>query len=306
LKAQTAPVILNVVIDGKMQHYWVCYGYEQGKGFLIGDPAKGMDFYTETQVGEAWKSKGLLTLAPTQKFEKQKVQNKQRWVWLWALVKEDITLLAISVVLGIAIAGLGLSTALFSQKLIDDILPSENQSKLIYGVTLLAFLLLARTGLAYLRGFLLNKQSADFNNRLINRFFSILLYLPKPFFDTRKTGDLVARMNNARRIQNTISFLGGNVIIDVLVVLISTFYVFQYQTGIGLLSLLSIPIYFLLMRLYHKDVRNSQREVMSAYAQNESNYTFPRWRRTYTFIRWAKAIAGIGARLVPPTATSAP
>jgi ATP-binding cassette subfamily B protein len=153
---------------------------------------------------------------------------------------------------------------------------------------------------------LLNKQSADFNNRLINRFFSILLYLPKPFFDTRKTGDLVARMNNARRIQNTISFLGGNVIIDVLVVLISTFYVFQYQTGIGLLSLLSIPIYFLLMRLYHKDVRNSQREVMSAYAQNESNYTFPRWRRTYTFIRWAKAIAGIGARLVPPTATSAP
>jgi ATP-binding cassette, subfamily C, bacteriocin exporter len=105
LKAQTAPVILNVVIDGKMQHYWVCYGYEQGKGFLIGDPAKGIDFYTEQQVGEAWKSKGLLTLAPTEKFAKQKTKSKQQWAWLWSLVKEDATLLAISVVLGVAIAG---------------------------------------------------------------------------------------------------------------------------------------------------------------------------------------------------------
>ncbi len=272
LKEQTNPVILNVLIENRMQHYWVCYTYDSKKGFLIGDPAKGLDFYTEQQVSEAWQSKSLITLNPTEKFEKQESKKRQQWAWLWDLVQEDLTLLLISVVLGVAIAGLGLSTAIFSQKLIDDILPSQNQNKLIYGVALLAFLLLARTGLGYLRGFLLNRQSADFNNRIINRFFSLLLYLPKPFFDTRKTGDLVARMNDTRRIQSTISFLAGNVIIDVLVVGISTFYIFQYDMTIGLIALLSFPIYFLLMRLYHKDVRDSQREVMSTYAKNESNY----------------------------------
>jgi ATP-binding cassette subfamily B protein len=78
LKEQQSPVILNVLIENQMQHYWVCYTYDDKQGFLIGDPAKGLDFYTEQQVSEAWQSKSLLTLNPTEKFEKRESKKRQQ------------------------------------------------------------------------------------------------------------------------------------------------------------------------------------------------------------------------------------
>ena len=36
-------------------------------------------------------------------------------------------------------------------------------------------------------------------------FYSSLLFLPKSFFDTRKTGDFVARLNDTMRIQRVIA-----------------------------------------------------------------------------------------------------
>ncbi|WP_225585379.1 cysteine peptidase family C39 domain-containing protein [Flavobacterium sp. MDT1-60] len=38
------PVILHVLIEKQLNHYVVCYEYDGTKGFLIGDPGKGV-FY---------------------------------------------------------------------------------------------------------------------------------------------------------------------------------------------------------------------------------------------------------------------
>nr|WP_255513832.1 ABC transporter transmembrane domain-containing protein [Flavobacterium sp. MDT1-60] len=108
---------------------------------------------------------------------------------VFRILREDYNLLWISILLGIFVACLGMAMSLFSQKLIDDILPSHNIKKLISGIGLLTILLLARVGFAVLRGFFLLQQSKDFNNRINNQFFGSLLHLPKPFFDTRKLGN---------------------------------------------------------------------------------------------------------------------
>lgn len=121
--------------------------------------------------------------------------------------------------LGVAVAGLGLAMALFSQRLIDEILPKHDTQRLTLGLLLLAVLLLARAGINYLRGFFLLRQSRAFNVRIAGGFFSDLLHLPKAFFDTRKTGNIVARLNDTRRIQSSLNFLVGSVVIDVLVFL---------------------------------------------------------------------------------------
>jgi ABC-type bacteriocin/lantibiotic exporter with double-glycine peptidase domain len=83
---------------------------------------------------------------------------------------------------------------------LDNILPSEDRSRLFLVVGLLALLLLARAGIQYLRSLLLIRQSFDFNLRIIDFFYGRLLKLPKSFFDNRKTGDLIARMNDTQRI----------------------------------------------------------------------------------------------------------
>ena len=265
------PLILHVVIEEHLQHYIVCYGYENSV-FIIGDPAKGLSTYSKEDLSKIWKSKTCLTLTPTRDFIKATTIKKSKKSWFIKLLKDDYQLLGISLVLGVVVALLGMAMAIFSQKLIDDILPSQNSAKLITGIGLLAFLLLVRVGFASLREFFLIKQSKDFNNRIIDSFYSSLLHLPKPFFDTRKIGELVARLNDTNRIQRVIKLIANNFIIDILVVLISFGYLFVYSWQTGVIAILSLPIYFVLIFRFNRRIISAQKEVMQGYALSESNY----------------------------------
>lgn len=271
LKTLEYPAILHVVIDGKLQHYIILFGYKNGE-FTVNDPAKGIDQLNEEQLFSIWKSKALLLLKPTDKLEKVEAQQSKKKEWLINLVKEDSTILAIATFLGLIISVLGISTAIFSQKLIDDILPSQDQERLILGLVLLTVLLLARSVVLYLRSLLILRQSKEFNNRIIQKFYGALLYLPMRFFDTRKTGELIARMNDTNRIQRTISFVLGDTLIQLLVGITSLVFVFVYAWHVGLLLLGFVPFYILLIWKYTKPITTGQQEVMQAYAMNESNY----------------------------------
>lgn len=271
LKTLEYPTILHVITDGKLQHYITVFGYEKGQ-FIIIDPAKGIEHLNEKQLLNIWKSKALLLLKPTEKLEKAETQKSKKKEWLINLVKEDYAILGIATFLGLVISVLGISTAIFSQKLIDDILPSQDQERLVLGLSLLAVLLLARSGILYLRSILILRQSRDFNNRIIQKFYSALLYLPKRFFDTRKTGELIARMNDTNRIQRTIRFVLGDTLIQLLIGITSLVFVFVYAWQVGLLLLAFVPLYIYVVWNYTKPITSGQREVMQAYAMNESNY----------------------------------
>jgi ATP-binding cassette subfamily B protein len=238
----------------------------------LGDPAKGIIEMTAQELDSIWQTKALLKLAPTNSFEKASDLKDKKKQWLISLIKDDLNILLISLFLGIIISLLGISTAIFSQKLIDDILPSENTQKLILSLVLVTLLLLARSGLAFLRGLFMVRQGLDFNNRIIQNFYNNLLSLPKSFFDTRKTGDLIARMNDTRRIQSVLSTLFGSVLIDLLIVLVSLGFVFAYSAWVGFIMLGSLPVYFLMLLKFNKPIINSQKEVMGGYAFAESNF----------------------------------
>ncbi|MFT6961700.1 MAG: ATP-binding cassette subfamily B protein [Flammeovirgaceae bacterium] len=263
--------LLHVIVDKTMSHYMLYFGFENDK-FILSDPAKGVIKLTESELLEIWQSKALLTLAPNKEFEQSNEIAEKKKAWLWDLVKEDTNILTVSLFLGIIMAVLGLSTALFSQKLIDQILPSKEFEKLVLGLVLLTFLLLARNVVGFLKGKLLIRQNRDFNNRMINQFYTSLLYLPIPFFDNRKTGEMIARMNDTSRIQQTILYLVGSVLIDVLIVIVYSVVLLVYNIPIGLISILSIPLFFLIAYFFNAKILAEQKQVMSAYAKNESNY----------------------------------
>lgn len=71
------PLILHVVIEERLQHYVICYGYENSK-FIIGDPARGIIYLTKEELEEIWKSKTCLTLTPNNNFVKSKTRTKNK------------------------------------------------------------------------------------------------------------------------------------------------------------------------------------------------------------------------------------
>jgi ATP-binding cassette subfamily B protein len=79
-------------------------------------------------------------------------------------------------------------------------------------------------------------------------------------------------MNDAQRIQRTVSLITGTIIMEILVIIISAAYVLYLSVIIGLISLSSIILYLFIAWKYHDKIVQKQKEVMATYAANESNY----------------------------------
>ncbi|AZA62289.1 peptidase domain-containing ABC transporter [Chryseobacterium indoltheticum] len=268
------PVILHVILENKYEHYVVCYYRDSNKNnqFLIGDPAKGLEYWSKEKLQELWVSKTCLTLQPNEEFKiSGKIASEKR-EWLHKLIKEDQESIYTVIVLGAVTTFLGMAMSIFSQKLIDDILPQKKVSILFLSIGFFSFLLFARVVLQALRDFYIIRQTKEFNQRINKSFFNSLLYLPKLFFDTRKIGDFVSRLNDTQRIQNVIKYLITNTVVDILGVLISIGFLFFYYWKLAIICLIVSPIIFYIIFRFNKKIILSQREVMQAYSINEANY----------------------------------
>lgn len=275
LLAHPSPCILHVVLENNMQHYIVYFGKTEKSGNLlltIGDPAKGIVYYTKAELLKIWHSKACLILSPNENLIKSNDINYKKREWFKELIKQDLPLLLIAAIMGIAIAALGLTMSIFSQRLIDEFLPQKQYDKLYLGIGLVFLLLIAKELIVLIRGELLIKQSKNFNLRIVKDFFSRLLYLPKPFFDTRKIGDLTARLTDTNRIQRVVSQIAGNTLLDGIVVAVTLVFIFSYSLVSGFIALAALPIFFIIIYRNNKKISDAQKSIMVGYAMTESNY----------------------------------
>jgi ATP-binding cassette subfamily B protein len=271
LKKLEAPVILHILKDGNLEHYVVCYGFENNR-FLIGDPGIGIVEYRKEELEAVWKSKALLVLNPGKGFVRKKAESKNQLKWFRELIKDDVPVLLVAAFMGMILAALGLAVAIYTQKLIDKILPSGNKDLLLKSLAVFVLILLARAFIGYIRGIFLIRQSKDMNIRIVSSFFGKLLHLPKSFFDSTSTGDMIGRLNDSQRIQRVVINLSSTVLIDVLIVISSMVYIFILSVSTGLISLFAIPVFGFLAWKYNRKIIGKQREVMQTYALTESKY----------------------------------
>lgn len=271
LKQLEHPAILHFTLPDGLEHYVVCFGYADGV-FTIGDPAKEVVNMSEQEILALWKSKKLLLVERGESFRTEDDTGQRKKAWLKELLSPDIPALSVAVGLGIVVAVAGISLAIFSQKLIDQILPAKELQKLWIGISILALLLLARNLLSYLRTILVARQSRDFSNRIVGSFYNQILYLPKSFFDSLKTGEITARLNDALRIQRTINYVAGALLIDVLTVIVCTVLLFGYWWAAGATALVGGILFGLVFWRYGTKIVEGQRKVMVSYAGAESNF----------------------------------
>jgi len=263
--------IFHVIQDGNRQHYVVCIRGEDGE-FIVADPASGVTVQSRESLESVWKTRSLLILEPTPQFIARKAIRRDKWQWITALVHDDLNILGLALALGLAISLLSLSTAIFSQKLIDVILPEKQTDLLILGLVLLSILLIGKNGLSYIRQRFLVEQRRDFNKRVIQHFIKSLVRLPQSFFFTRKIGDLIARMNDTSRLQGTVAYIIGDMMIEAITLLTASIFIFAYSIPLGFLAVGSLPLFIILAYKYHQPILDGQRNVMAAHSVNESQY----------------------------------
>lgn len=79
-------------------------------------------------------------------------------------------------------------------------------------------------------------------------------------------------MYDISRLQKTITYLIGQVMIHILIALSSAIFIFTYSVSTGWIALSCIPFYVILVLYYQKPLLKGKREAMEAHALNESNY----------------------------------
>jgi ATP-binding cassette subfamily B protein len=265
------PAILHVIQDQNREHYLVYFGLADGKHW-VSDPGVGILGLEESELTGQWKSGILLRLQPTEELQNKGMVSQSKKRWFVSLIAEDIPILIVATVIGSLMAGTGLSTAIFSQRLIDDFLPNQAYEKAIMGVIALGFLLSFRAILGYIQGVFMARQGRDLNVRIVSSFIERILRLPMSYFRGYSTGDLIARMNDSLRIRNTVSLITGTVIINILVVIVSLGFVFYQSSLIGFICLLGVFFFLIAGWKYHTPILAKQKEVMAAHALNETQY----------------------------------
>ena len=97
--------------------------------------------------------------------------------------------------------------------------------------------------LQYLRSYALNHTTSRIDVELGARLFDHLLRLPLSYFETRPTGQTVARIRELETIRSFLTGQGLSSIIDSLFAVIFISVLFVYSPLLATIVLASIPIY---------------------------------------------------------------
>ena len=263
------PCIAHVVIDEMLNHFVVVYEID-AKKVKIGDPGKGVYNLNCQEFDKIWKSKAIVIIKPTENLLNEKTVTWFNWIMNY--IKKDNIWIIQSIFLGIIYTLLGLLTSIFIQKLIDKYIPEKNTTWIYYTGIFLFILLLIKVSSGFIRDKFLVILNKRINNNITGDFFEHLFNLPKKFFDTRKKGDITARIHDAMRIQQAVLQIGGMTIVDLLIIIGSFSLLFYFSTGLALISLIVFPIYGIILFLSTKRLKLQQNEVMKSYAQVEAFY----------------------------------
>jgi ATP-binding cassette, subfamily B, bacterial HlyB/CyaB len=152
-----------------------------------------------------------------------------------------------------------LVTPLFFQIVIDKVLVHKGMSTLIVIVIGLAAIGVFDVTLQYLRSYALSHTTSRIDVELGSRLFDHLLRLPLVYFETRPTGQTVARVREIETIRSFLTGQGLSSAIDLLFAVVFVVVMFLYSTTLTLIVLISIPIYLLIAFL----IRPALREKIS-------------------------------------------
>src|SRR5262249_56970273 len=100
--------------------------------------------------------------------------------------------------------------------------------------------------LQYLRTYALSHTTSRIDVELGSRLFDHLLRLPLGYFETRPTGQTVARVRELETIRGFLTGQGLSSVIDLLFTVVFIAVMFLYSTTLTVIVLGSIPIYLLI------------------------------------------------------------
>ena len=213
---------LPCILHWNQNHFVVCYKvkkYRSGRyRFYIADPASQKLCYTEEEFLHCWLSTKVhgqdcgmaLLMAPGVNFGKRKEEcesHKRNIKFFFKYLKpyqRQVGLLLLGMLLG---SLLQLVFPFLTQALVDRGVNGKDLGFVTLILIAQLVLFIAQLSVNFIRGWILLHVNTRIDIALISDFLIKLMNMPLHFFDTKKIGDLMQRIEDHSRIK---SFLMGN------------------------------------------------------------------------------------------------
>jgi len=262
------PTIAHVVVKEVLHHFVVIYNVTN-KYIEVMDP---MDGKFQKIAHEEFKKKWtgvLILIMPNESFSagSEKISIKSR---MWYLLKPHRSVLFQAMIGAAVFTILGLSTAIYVQLIVDQVLVDGNRNLLnLLGVGMMALVFL-QIFIGISKTVFTLKTGQLIDARLILGYYKHLLKLPQRFFDTMRVGEIISRINDAVKIRAFINDVAINIIVNIFIVLFSFGLMFTYYWKLGVVMLAIIPVFMMVYLITNYLNKKTQRKLMENAADLES------------------------------------
>ncbi len=238
---------------------------------IIHDPAVGVRRLSMTELSKHFTGVAL-EATPSGGFARAKtaprVRLRQMLGQFTGLKRSLLQLLA----LALAIEVFAIASPLFMQWVVDHALLSADYDLLLTLVIGFAMLLLIRTSVMAMRGWMLMALGASLKVQARTNLFSHLVTLPAGFFEARHLGDVMSRFDSQNTILKAITTELIEVVLDGLMVSLTLAIMFLYAPMLALLVVAGAALYGLMRWALYAPLRQASAEAIIWAARRDSHF----------------------------------
>ncbi|MBA3711877.1 MAG: peptidase domain-containing ABC transporter [Pyrinomonadaceae bacterium] len=205
-------VQLPAIAHWNFNHFVVVERWSATK-FEIVDPAAGRRRIT-AKAFDAGFTGVVLMLEPGVQFERRRGTGKRSWRHYLKYVLDKPGLLVQILLASLFLQVLGLALPIFTQVLVDQVLPFRITNAMNILAIGMILLVLTQLVISYLRAALLIYLQGRLDSQLMLGFFEHLLTLPLRFFQQRTNGDLLMRLGSNMIVRETLTGQTISTILD--------------------------------------------------------------------------------------------
>lgn len=257
------PFIVHVNKDGKIQHYYVVYKVLKN-AILIGDPDPSVKVtrLSKEKFAEDWTGMAIF-LAPEPSYKPHK-DKKNGLLSFLPLIFKQRSLIVYIVLASLLVTLINILGSYYLQGILDEYIPNQMKSTLgIISIGLIITYTLQQM-MSFSRDYLLTVLSQRLSIDVILSYIRHIFELPMSFFATRRTGEVISRFTDANSIIDALASTILSLFLDVSILVIVASVLLIQNANLFLLSLISIPIYIVIIFAFMKPFEKMNNEVMQS------------------------------------------
>jgi len=255
------PAILHILTENNDLHFVVLYKMERRHAVIM-DPAIGeRRKISIDKLQEQW-SGYLLIMTPDPDFRGSRGQKTSISSRLNELIRYTWKELSLSIIGAIIYIIVGISTSLFLQQIIDNVLPSNSYGALLKVGLLMFGLMLCALIIGYSRLVFTLKAGTKIDSKLILTYIRHLFNLPLSFFKQRGAGELNSRIGDILKIRVFLTENVAGIVTGAITLLVSFALMFTFYWKLALMTLLFIPLYVILFAIANRVNKRVNRELI--------------------------------------------